>query len=162
MIIFQHLLIQLPLQHLHLVFILLAHRHHLISNSHPYCLHLLQILALILAVKQVCIFFDDNLLEVIFAVVFLNEVPDLLRVTLEQSHGLEDLVNGHVEEAVLRRLQPLEVLQARVDLLLGVVELEGLEVEPRLHLFQPLVEQGLVLLGDQVGLVEKTHVVGGS
>ena len=81
---------------------------------------------------------------------------------LEQSHGLEDLVDGHVEEAVLRRLQPLEVLQTRVDLLLGVVELEGLEVEPRLHLFQPLVEQGLVLLGDQVGLVEKTHVVGGS
>jgi hypothetical protein len=71
--------------------------------------------------------------------VFLNQVPYLLGLALEHSDRLEDLVDGHVEEAVLRGLQLLEVLQPRVELLLGVVELEGLQVEFSLHFLQTLV-----------------------
>jgi len=135
LIVFQHLLIQLSLHYLDLVLILLAHCHHFISHSDSYRLHLLQILSLILAIKQIRVSLDYNLLKKILPEVFLDQIPYLLRVALEESHCLEDLVDCHVQEAVLRGLQLLEVLQPRVDLLLGVVELKGLEVETGLHLF---------------------------
>jgi hypothetical protein len=138
-IVIQHLLIQLCLHYLHLILILLSHGNDLISDSHPYSLHLLQILPLILTIEQIRVPFYYNLLKEILPKVFLNEVPYLLGLALEHSDRLEDLVDGHVEEAVLRGLQLLEVLQPRVELLLGVVELEGLQVEFSLHFLQTLV-----------------------
>lgn len=139
LIVFQHLLIQLPLQHFHLVLILLPYCHDFISDRYSYRLHLIQILCLILAIKQIRVSLDYDLLKKILPEVFLDQIPYFLRVSLEESHCLEDLVDCHVEEAVLRGLQLLEVLQPRVDLLLGVVELKGLEVETRLHFLQTLV-----------------------
>jgi hypothetical protein len=138
-IVIQHLLIQLCLHYLHLILILLSHRNDLISNSHPYSLHLLQIFPLILTIEQIRVPFYYNLLKEVLPKVFLDQIPYLLGLALEHSDRLEDLVDGHVEEAVLRGLQLLEVLQPRVELLLGVVELEGLQVEFSLHFLQTLV-----------------------
>jgi hypothetical protein len=96
MIVVQYLLIQLPLQHLHLVLILLAHSHYFISNCDPDRLHLVQILTLILTVKQIRVSLNNDLLKEVLPKMFLHQIPYLLRVTLKQRHCLKDLVDGHV------------------------------------------------------------------
>jgi hypothetical protein len=73
-------------------------------------LHLVQVLRLILAVEEIRIPLDDDLLEKVLSEMLLNQVPNLLGVTLQQRHCLEDLVNGHVKQAVLRWLQLFEIL----------------------------------------------------
>ena len=40
------------------------------------------------------------------------------------------------------------------------MELKGLEVESSLHLFQSFIEDVFVFLGNKVGLVEQTDIIG--
>ena len=40
------------------------------------------------------------------------------------------------------------------------MELKGLEVESSLHFFQSLIEDIFVFLGNEVGLVEQTDIIG--
>ena len=76
----QRLLGQFGFQNFHLVFILFAEINDFISNSFTDSLHLLQIFSFISVIKQIRVPFDDYLFEEVFPKMFLNQIPDFLRV----------------------------------------------------------------------------------
>lgn len=90
----------------------------------------------------------------------LNQVPKLEGARFKGRQALENLIQRHIYQSILGGLEFLKVMQLLVQAFLGILNFDGLNLEPGLHLEKALIHDGFVLVTYHIGLIEEAYLKG--